>query len=73
MLYRIKATSLDLLSPRERVDNILPVGFHFLERSGRRLKLNPDKLTPDAKRVLLDYSRSGNSRVFLEINDAIFR
>ncbi|PPD41630.1 MAG: sigma-54-dependent Fis family transcriptional regulator [Methylobacter sp.] len=62
LYYRLNVAALDLLPLRERPGDILPLARHFLERYGKRLKLNSFDLSKDAERALLGYAWPGNIR-----------
>ena len=58
----MNVAALDLLPLRERPGDILPLVWYFIERYGKRLKLNNVNLSADAEHALLDYAWPGNIR-----------
>jgi DNA-binding NtrC family response regulator len=62
LFYRLKVITITLPPLRERVEDILPLAEHFLEKYRRPLGKEIRGLGPEACRQLLAYSWPGNVR-----------
>lgn len=62
LYYRLNVIPVPLQPLRARRDDILPLASHFLERSARRLEVEPIQLDDSCQNLLYDYSWPGNVR-----------
>ena len=62
LYYRINVVSLTIPPLRDRRDDILLLAHHFLKRSAKKNHREPRGDTPEAERLLRDYSWPGNVR-----------
>ncbi len=70
LYYRINVVSVHVPPLRERVEDVPDLARHFVELHGRRLGVSGSLVSPDAMRLLTDYSWPGNVR---ELENAIER
>ena len=62
LFYRIAVTNLRIPALRERQGDVEVLAQHFLERFRRAQGQGPERITPDALRVLRSYPWPGNVR-----------
>lgn len=62
LFYRIAVTNLRIPALRERQGDVEVLAEHFLERFRRAQGRGPERITPDALRVLRSYPWPGNVR-----------
>jgi two-component system response regulator AtoC len=62
LFYRINVLPLRLPPLRERREDIPLLLDHFIERNNQRMGTNVHGMSPDAKKLLLEYSWPGNVR-----------
>jgi transcriptional regulator with GAF, ATPase, and Fis domain len=62
LYFRLNVVVLDLPPLRDRGDDVLLLAEHFLAEFSRRAGRKPPKLTPDAKKRLLQHHWPGNVR-----------
>lgn len=62
LYFRVSTIPLVIPPLRERVEDIVPLARHLATQIGLDLGAGPISLTPDAERVLVDYSWPGNIR-----------
>jgi two-component system response regulator GlrR len=70
LYYRLNVLAIRLPSLVERRDDIPILAKHFLSRFARECHRPVPKLTPDAFRLLMDYTWPGNIR---ELESAVYR
>jgi two-component system, NtrC family, response regulator AtoC len=62
LFFRLRGVQLELPPLRERGDDVLLLARHFLEAYGARYGKRNLTLSPEAERILLDYTWPGNVR-----------
>ncbi|HMP08384.1 MAG TPA: sigma-54 dependent transcriptional regulator [Lacipirellulaceae bacterium] len=62
LYYRLAVVPLDIPPLRDRVDDVIPLCNHFLDRASRRLNRPRVPLAPDAVDLLVKYHWPGNVR-----------
>jgi two-component system, NtrC family, response regulator AtoC len=70
LYYRLNVIAVRIPPLRERVEDILPLAVHFLEKHGRRLGRSSCALSPEAADRLRSYAWPGNVR---ELENALER
>lgn len=70
LYYRLNVIPIFIPPLRERKEDILPLAEYFIERMCQENHTDKKKLTPEAKKKLLDYSWPGNIR---ELSNVIER
>jgi DNA-binding NtrC family response regulator len=70
LYYRLNVFSIDLPPLRERIEDILPIARHFLERFNAAMGRRVQGFTPEAEKKLLAHTWPGNVR---ELENAIER
>jgi DNA-binding NtrC family response regulator len=70
LYYRLSVIPIHIPPLSERRDDILPLAYHFFERAHKRFSCSAKKITPEAEKLLLNYSWPGNVR---ELENAIER
>lgn len=70
LLYRLNAVTIHLPPLRERREDILPLAQHFAQRVVRPASSSPVSFSPEALRLLEQYSWPGNIR---ELENAVMR
>jgi transcriptional regulator with PAS, ATPase and Fis domain len=70
LYYRLNVVSVETPPLRERKEDILPLGMHFIRRFSSELKKRLDGLDNDAQKLLVRYNWPGNIR---ELENAIER
>jgi DNA-binding NtrC family response regulator len=70
LLYRLNAVTIHLPPLRERREDILPLAQHFAQRVVRPAAVSPVSFSPEALRLLEQYSWPGNIR---ELENAVVR
>jgi NtrC-family two-component system response regulator AlgB len=70
LLFRINVMTLVLPPLRERVEDLLPLAHHFLERTAARQRRPAFELSESARRAISAYSWPGNLR---ELRNAVDR
>lgn len=67
LYYRLNVVPIYLPPLRERVEDVIPLAIHFIERMSLENHKVVKELTPSAKRKLLAYSWPGNVRELANI------
>jgi transcriptional regulator with GAF, ATPase, and Fis domain len=62
LLYRLNVITIDLPPLCERPGDILPLFYHFLNRSAEKAGRPPPQVSPRLERLLQDYAWPGNVR-----------
>ena len=62
LFYRLNIFTIHIPPLRERPGDILPLAEHFLSSYARQRGLKFDGFSPEAEKMLLDYSFPGNAR-----------
>jgi PAS domain S-box-containing protein len=62
LYYRIRVIELNLPPLRERLEDVLPLARHFIERLSNLHDKSIEGLTPGALRILMGYDYPGNVR-----------
>jgi DNA-binding NtrC family response regulator len=62
LFYRLNSFTIDIPPLRERPEDVLSLGRHFLELFNRVLKRSASGIAPDAEEALLSYPWPGNAR-----------
>jgi two-component system response regulator AtoC len=62
LYYRLNVITIRVPPLRERMDDLVPLIAHFLEKHGRRLGRSGCALSPEAMEALLRHSWPGNAR-----------
>jgi two-component system, NtrC family, response regulator AtoC len=70
LYYRLNVITIRVPPLRERMDDLIPLVAHFLEKHGRRLGRSKCTLSPEAMQALRRHSWPGNAR---ELENAIER
>jgi len=70
LYYRLSVIPINIPPLAERRDDILPLAYHFFERAHKRFSCSAKKITPEAEKLLLNYSWPGNVR---ELENAVER
>ncbi len=69
LFWRLSVVRIHLPPLRERKEDIPLLSEHFMKRYNEELNLNIKKISPEAMRVLMDYSWPGNVR---ELQNCIY-
>lgn len=67
LYYRLNVVPIFLPPLRERREDIIPLAEYFLEKTCKHNQQSEKKLTPEAKKRLLEYSWPGNIRELANI------
>src|SRR5207249_5423245 len=70
LYYRLNVITIRVPPLRERMDDLIPLIAHFLEKHGRRLGRSGCTLSPEAMEALRRHSWPGNAR---ELENALER
>ncbi|SFM47856.1 sigma-54 dependent transcriptional regulator [Thermodesulforhabdus norvegica] len=70
LYYRLNVIPLKIPPLRERVEDIIPLARHFVQKFCRAYNMSERNLTPEAERKLLQHSWPGNVR---ELENVIHR
>jgi two-component system response regulator HydG len=70
LYYRLNVIAVHVPPLRERMDDLMPLVAHFLEKHGRRLGRSPCTLSPEAIEALTRHAWPGNAR---EVENVIER
>jgi len=62
LYYRLKVMVIDLPPLRERREDIIPLAKIFIDQNNREFRKKVQKISPEAQRILLNYSWPGNVR-----------
>jgi DNA-binding NtrC family response regulator len=62
LYYRLNVITIRVPPLRERMDDLVPLAAHFLEKHGRRLGRPACSLSPEAMETLLRHAWPGNAR-----------
>ena len=62
LFYRLNVVPVNIPPLRDRLEDILPLINHFLEKYGSKMDKDNVRIAPSAVKVLLDYRWTGNVR-----------
>ncbi|MCB0312682.1 MAG: sigma-54-dependent Fis family transcriptional regulator, partial [Calditrichaeota bacterium] len=62
LFYRLNAFTIFLPSLRERLEDIPPLAYHFLQVANQKVKKQVNKITPPALSAIMEYEWPGNIR-----------
>jgi transcriptional regulator with PAS, ATPase and Fis domain len=62
LFYRLNVLTIDIPPLRERVNDIILLTTHFLEKYSKEIDKSKQNLSPDALMVLMNYNWPGNVR-----------
>lgn len=62
LFYRLNAFTIYLPSLRERLEDIPPLAYHFLQIANQKVKKQVNKITPPVLSAIMEYEWPGNIR-----------
>jgi two-component system response regulator AtoC len=72
LYYRLKVLPIYILPLRERKEDIIPLAMHHVEKFNKEFKKNVSGISPEAQKLLLNYSWYGNARELRNVIERIF-
>ena len=62
LYYRLNAITIEIPPLRERLEDVIPLALHFLDKYSKELGIRKRLMSEDAQRALLSYDWYGNVR-----------